>query len=552
MNCRASFGLVGVLVLTAACGDTVTPPDAASDGASDGAIVRDGGPDASTTDAPVSDVPTSDVPTSDVPVSDVPPRDVPVSDVPVSDVPPRDVPVSDVPVSDVPVSDVPASDVPVSDVPVSDGGLDPLPSDCTVVHEPVAGLCGTATCAVTGNAALRCTGDGFGLAVAGAATGTQVSYVDNFGGFHPVLFRVNWSARTGTAERVPTANWPARVHPAPEGETIMAAWSADASDREALAVYERAAGPWRRTVLHGTGYAPITMGNGLRHADGRRSFVYSYGEGTGTWRLAMRTGTTWSQTALADGVPFGRFAATTVNADGSGDATLARWLTLTPDTSSRTLTLTTAGTNRNVYVQRPGTAEAFNHVAVESRATGGPVVAVGLDEGVHVFTPSATGFTDTLVANTARGTDMACPGISTGAFRPGMCSSSSSCTARGTFGGFGSHDLARTADGRVWLAVARQYLDRDYVITYGPPAGPGCAATARIATDRTRTELTLYEVGATLIERTRLTLADGAMTDELDLDAVGNTLHLARLAHEATPSSPPRLRALTVDTSSLR
>jgi hypothetical protein len=321
-----------------------------------------------------------------------------------------------------------------------------------------------------------------------------------------------------------------------------------------MAVLTREAGGWRRVVVEGGGYVPISLGDGAHRADGRESFVYSRGEGTtSTIRAATRAPDgTWSTATLGDGPVFGRFALETAP-DFAGDLMLARWRFGTPTATARTLFVSTgAMTPRAAYVQQPGTSEDFNHVSLTARAGNSPVAAIGLDDGVHVLLPGATAYTDTRVANTARGQDALCPGG--GGTPPTVCGTTRTCTARGTFGARGSHGLARTADGRVWLVYTQQLLDRDYQIVAGRPmGGPGCSVNVTTVADRTRTELVVAEVGATaLTERARFVLADGALSSDLDVDASGASLMIARLAELETPSAAPVLRFVAVDTSMLR
>ena len=432
------------------------------------------------------------------------------------------------------------------------GLLAPLPSACRVVFEDAAALCRTTPCAVTANVALQCPGNGFGLAVAAGTARASVSYTENQGGFHPMYASLDLAARAGTVEQVPSGNWPARVLSTRGGGAYVAAYSADASDRDALAVLTRESGGWRRVMIEGGRYVPIAVGDGAHHADGRESFVYSRGEGDASSIMAATRAAdgTWTTSQLAGGPVFGRFAIDTAP-DGTGDIILARWRFGVPTAMARTL-LIGAGTTepRAAYVQSPGTSEAFNHVTVVSRAGGSPVAAIGLDDGVHALLPGATAYTDTLVANTARGHDTTCPGE--GGSPPVSCGTTRMCTAHGTYGGFGSHGLARTADGRVWLVYAQQYVDRDYRVTYSAPMGPGCFASSTVLADRTRTELVVVEVGATLTERARLVMNDGASTSDLDVDAAGSSLQIARLGEPLQPSDPPVLRFVAVDTATLR
>ncbi len=430
--------------------------------------------------------------------------------------------------------------------------LAPLPSACRVVFEDAAALCRTTPCAATANVVLQCPGNGFGVAVAAGTARASVSYTENQGGFHPMYAALDLAARAGTVEQVPSGNWPARVLSTRDGGSYVAAYSADASDRNAMAVLTRESAGWRRVMIEGGRYVPISIGDGAHHADGRESFVYSRGEGDASSIMAATRAPdgTWTTSTLAGGPVFGRFAIDTAP-DGTGDIILARWRFGVPTAMARTLLIGAgAATPRTAYVQNPGTGEAFNHVTVASRAGGSPVAAIGLDDGVHALLPGATAYTDTLVANTARGHDTTCPGE--GGSPPVSCGTTRTCTAHGTYGGSGSHGLARTADGRVWLVYAQQYVDRDYRVTYSAPMGPGCFASSTLLADRTRTELVVVEVGATLTERARLVMNDGAATTDLDVDAAGASLQIARLGESVQPGDPPVLRFVAVDTSTLR
>ncbi len=455
--------------------------------------------------------------------------------------------------SDVVVSDVTPRDVAdVTEAGDAGGLIAPIASSCTVAFADPAALCRTTPCAATANATVRCAGEGFGVSVAAGATRARVMYTDNQGGFHTMHAALDLAARTGNVEQAPTGNWPARVLSTRDGGDYVAAYSADAGDHDAMAVFTREAGGWRRVIVEGGRYVPITFGNGAHHADGRESFAYVRGEGASSAYMAATRGAdgTWRTSTLAAGPTFGLFAIDTAP-DLTGDITLARWRFGVPTTTARSLLVSAGGeTPRTAYVQDPGGSEAFNHVSMVTRAAPSPVVAVGLEDGVHLVTATASGFSHALVANTARGHDGACPGTDTGI---GLsCGTTRTCTARGTYGGSGSHSLARTADGRVWLVYTQQILDRDYHVVYPPRTGPGCPPSVTVMADRTRTELVVAEVAATLTERARLVLADGANNTDLAVDVAGNSIQIVRYGDGEALAGSPSIRFVAVDTASRR
>jgi hypothetical protein len=402
---------------------------------------------------------------------------------------------------------------------------------------------------VTANVAMNCSQPGFELAVGAGTPTAYVLYTAQAGGFVPTLFKLDLGTQSANVETVPTNNWPAKVFATNGGAAYLAAYSADGATHDAMAVYERPNGAWRRTDLEGGAYVTIGLGNGVHHPDGRESFVYARGDLTGDYRAATRAADgTWTTSTLRSGRLNGLFGIDVPQPYVANTLFLASWYPGVPDTMSRTLQVAQGSTApAPLLVGTPGNQYGPDSrvVAIASRTGSPPIVSLGLDDGVHVFVGSTAGYADHLVPTSVAGSDPPCPGPTA----TSMPCAPGSCTERGTVGASASHDLVRTADGRVWLVYVQTHLDLDLQIS-NLPNSQRCSVTP--TADRSRTELVVVEVGATLTERARVSLPDHGTTGGFDVDVVGSVLEMAWLGvSNLYVPNPIFIRFAAIETSGL-
>jgi hypothetical protein len=116
--------------------------------------------------------------------------------------------------------------------------------------------------------------------------------------------------------------------------------------------------------------------------------------------------------------------------------------------------------------------------------------------------------------------------------------------------------LARTEDGRIWLAYAERHVECDYMrIDELTESGPQCVS--RVVDDRSKTEIVIAEVvsgaAAAITERFRGPI-DNADATELAADASGMHLHVAAALFRSTvigDSDRGGVRYLAIDTTGL-
>jgi hypothetical protein len=382
------------------------------------------------------------------------------------------------------------------------------------------------------------------------AGGARVAFTDNDGSLRPTLFTFELAPPRVGAEEVPTRGWPAHVFSATRGGHYVMGLSADSTTLEKVALFERDAAGWRRTVIDGSPLGPSAPTPGLHHADGRESFAYArFGESDpGDLAVATRAlDGRWSVASLPV-VPFGRYALATANGDGSGDTAVVHWVSNAPLPGNRTLVLRQGGATRPIHVQQAGNTEDHNIVHAVVRAGGAsPVVSLRLDDGIHLFVPEGEGFRDVLVPDSARVDRRTCPG------EGGPCGGPvRTCTARGTYLAADDHALVRTDDGRVWLLHAQVALDRDYELRATMMKGSSCVQTTTVTADRSQHRVVLRElVGGATIERLRLAGAAILPTVTLAADAHGAVIHLVQSGEGQAGSADAQLRYVALDTARL-
>jgi hypothetical protein len=413
------------------------------------------------------------------------------------------------------------------DADASPSGGDDMDSTarCAVALQPPDALCPTGgACPVVVNATLGCSeiGDVSSVA-AGAGDRGFVAFARIVDPVHQMLFTIDPAGGSG-AENAPPYDNTADVVTDGAGTPSLIGMKALSPDEDGLVWFTRADTQWTVDTIasepHVTPNGPYSSYGEAVAADGRRYVLYTSDYSPLSLASAAAGETAFSSTVVSDA----HFADNALALDGAGVPYALYWIHRPDPRTGRDLMFRAGAAAAQAVYFDPNGNDLGTTLALAVPGAGGagdwPVVSFNLEDAIHVQVPAGGSYVEQTIPTV---TTTGCPDYR-GVPHP-QCVDGQKCTARGS-GALGTHVLARTDDGQVWLAWIRQDVDQDLVIERRCTPG-GCTCQPTLTADRSSAQLQLASVPTTGPAALRFSAPLGNAYPRLRASARGQRIYLA-------------------------